>query len=91
MEVLVVKIGTGNKYLHKVNSVEYLHKSEFRGDYWPYIHDDVAYYCDGSGYHTVEAGRIVKAEESEVVKVFGDSCYKWKKAGVAPCGLLYGS
>lgn len=76
--MLFIKIGTGNKYLHKVNSVEYLHKTEFTGDYWPFIHDDVAYYCDGSGYHTVEADRVVEADEAEVVKVFGDSCYKWK-------------
>lgn len=79
MEMLFMKIGTGDKYLHRIDSVEYLHKSDFEGEYWPFINDDVAYYCDGNGYHSAGIDRIIEVDESEVVRVFGNRCYKWKE------------
>ena len=68
----------GSKYLHKIDSVEYLRKSDFEGKYWPYIHDEVAYAHDKNGYFTTDADRIVEVDESEVVPVF-TNCYKWKE------------
>ena len=79
MEMLFVKIGTGKLYLHKIDSVEYLHKSDFKGEYWPFLSDDVAYYHDDKGYYGTDIDRIVEADEAEVVRVFGKSLYKWKE------------
>lgn len=76
--MLFKKTAGGNKYLHKINSVEYLRKSDFEGEYWPYLHDEVAYCHDRNGYFTACADEIVEADETEVVKVFGN-CYKWKE------------
>lgn len=77
--MLFIKIGTGNKYLHKIDSVNCcLHKSDCEDEYWHFIHDEVAYYHDGSGYHTACVNDIVEVDESEVVKVF-THCYKWKE------------
>lgn len=78
MEMLFEKIGTGNKYLRRIDSVEYLRKSDFNGEYWPYLRDEVAYvYENERGYHTNSADRIVEVDETEVVNVVG-RLYKWK-------------
>ena len=69
--MLFVKIGTGNKYIHKIDSVDYLRKSDYKDEYWPFIHDEVAYYHDGSGYHAAGADDVVEADEADVVKCFG--------------------
>jgi hypothetical protein len=77
--MLFKKIAGGNKYLRKIDNVEYLRKSDFEGEYWPYIHDEVAYYLDENGYFTAGADEIVEANETEVVRVFGNNLYKWKE------------
>lgn len=76
--MLFEKIGTGSKYLRKIDSVECLRKSDFDGEYWPYLHDEVAYvYENERGYHTNSVDRIVEVDETEVVNVVG-RLYKWK-------------
>lgn len=77
--MLFKKIAIGNIYLHKIDSVEYLRKSDFKGEYWPFIHDEVAYCHDRNGYFTVSTDEIIEVDESEVVRVFGNSLYKWKE------------
>lgn len=77
--MLFVKVGNGKLYLRKIDSVEYLHKSDFDGEYWPFLSDDVAYYHDEKGYNTTDISRIVEADETEVVRVLGKSLYKWKE------------
>lgn len=76
--MLFEKMGIGNKYLKKIDGVEYLHKSDFKGEYWPYLHDDVAYVHDKNGYYTTTMDRIVEIDETEVEPVFGNYCYKKK-------------
>lgn len=77
--MLFRKVGSGNKYLCKIDSVQYLRKSDFKGDYWPYLHDEVAYYYDRGGYFTTDKDSIIEVDEAEVVRVFGNSLYKWRK------------
>lgn len=77
--MLFKKVAVGIKYLHKIDSVEYLRKSDFEGEYWPYLHDEVAYCHDRNGYFTAGADEIIEADETEVMRVFGDSFYKWKE------------
>lgn len=77
--MLFKKVAGGNKYIRKIDSVEYLRKSDFKGEYWPYIHDEVAYYRDDNGYFTAGADEIVEADETEVVRVLGKRLYKWKE------------
>lgn len=76
--MLFKKYGTG-KYLHRIDSVEYLHKSDYKNEYWPFIHDEVAYYyTTESGYNTASPSDIVEVDESELVHCFG-RLYKWKE------------
>ena len=77
--MLFKKIAGGNKYLRKIDSVEYLRKSDFKDEYWPFLHDEVAYYLDENGYSTAGADEIVEADETEVVRVLGKRLYRWKE------------
>jgi hypothetical protein len=84
MEMLLLfeKIGIGGKYLKKIDSFECLRKSDFEGEYWPYLHDEVAYVHDKNGYYVTTVDKIVEVDETEVEPAFGNYCYKrrgeWK-------------
>ena len=81
--MLFKKVGCGSKYLYKIDDVQYLHKLDFKGDYWPYLHDVVAFYHERDGYFTASPDEIVEADENEVVKMFpladNSVWYKWKE------------
>ena len=82
MKMLFKKVGSG-KYLRKIDSVEYLYKSDFKGEYWPYLYDKVAFYQERGGCFTGSPDEIVEADENEVVKMFSladnSVWYKWKE------------
>lgn len=71
--MLMRKVGSGKKYLYKIDSVEYVDN----GNGWK-----SAYVLDDKGYFFTSPDRVVEVEETEVEKMFPtlieSRWYKWK-------------